>query len=86
MYVLDKLWRGTLSPSEEYLNVGSEYDVLRKDLLKKEKRITEELSDEGQQLFQEYQEIRAQMTAICEEEAFVTGFRMGVGIILDSML
>ncbi len=86
MYVLDKLWRGTLSPSEEYLNAGSEYDALRKDLLKKEKRITEELSDYGQQLFHEYQEIRAQMTAISEEEAFVTGFRMGVGIILDSIL
>lgn len=86
MYVLDKLWRGTLSPSEKYFNAGSEYDALRKDLLKKEKRITEELSDDGQKLFLEYQEIRAQMTAISEEEAFVAGFRMGVGIILDSIL
>ena len=85
MYVLDKLWRGTLSPSEEYLNAGSEYDALRKDLLKKEKQITAELSDEGQQLFQDYQEIRAQMAAISEEEAFITGFRIGVGIILDSI-
>ena len=85
MYVLDKLWRGTLSPSEEHPNAGSEYDALRKDLLKKEKQIAAELSDEGQQLFQEYQEIRAQMIAISEEDAFIYGFRMGVGVILDSM-
>jgi len=85
MYVLDKLWRGTLSPSEQCVNAGSEYAELRKELLKREGQLTSALSEEGRQLFLEYQEIRAQMTAISEEDVFINAFRIGVGMLLDAV-
>ena len=85
MFVLDKLWRGTLTLDSECSASEGEYDALRRELLQKEKQVAVELSPENQALFQAYQEIRAQMAAICEEEAFVSGFRLGVGMLLDSL-
>lgn len=85
MYILDKLWRGTLSFDEEVFNSDNEYDALRQELLQKENQIAAALSHEKQDLFKEYQEIRAHMTAISEEAAFTTGFRTGVKMMLDSI-
>ena len=86
MLVLEKLWRGTLSLDAGCSDADGEYDALRQELLQKEKQVAAELSPEKRNLFQAYQEIRAQMSAICEEEAFVSGFRLGVRMLLDSLL
>ena len=84
MYVLDKLWRGKLSPSEPCCHYGSEYSNLSSRLFDKRKQIIVELSEEGKKLFQEYQDLQEQMTAISEEDMFVNGFRTGVGLLLDA--
>ena len=85
MYVLDKLWRGKLSPSEPCCNYGSEYSALRSKWLQIGKLISSELSEEGRGLFREYQDLQEQLSAISEEDCFVNGFRIGVGLILDAV-
>lgn len=85
MYVLDKLWRGKLSPSEQCCNYGSEYSVLRSKWLQIGKLILSELSEEGRGLFLEYQDLQEHLSAISEEDSFVNGFRIGVGLILDAV-
>ena len=85
MYVLDKLWRGKLSPSEQCCNYGSEYSNLRDIWIHKGKLISSELSEEGKKLFQEYQDLQERLSAISEEDVFTNGFRIGVGLILDAV-
>ena len=85
MFVLDKLWRGILSPSELCVNAGSEYDELRRELLKKEQQIAELLTQDGKKLFMEFQELQTRMASISEEDVFINGFRIGVGMLLDSI-
>ena len=85
MYVLDKLWRGTLSPSEQYVNHGSEYSQLHHKAAQMGSQILSSMSDEEKELFQEYQELRERMAYISEEDMFVNGFRIGVGLILDAI-
>lgn len=85
MFVLDKLWRGKLSPAEPCIHYGSEYSSLRQRWLTFGKLISAELSEEGQKHFQEYQALQEQMSAISEEDCFTNGFRIGVGLILDSV-
>ena len=85
MYVLDKLWRGKLSPNEQCIVHGSEYSDLRSKAVQLEKKILSGLSDEGKRTLQEYQELRDQMAYISEEEMFVNGFRTGVGLLLDAI-
>ena len=85
MYVLDKLWRGQLSPNEQCIVHGSEYSDLRSKAVQLEKKILSGLSDEGKRTLQEYQELREQMAYISEEDMFVNGFRIGVGLLLDAV-
>lgn len=85
MYVLDKLWRGELSPSEPCVNYGSEYSEIRHKATQLSSQILSGLPDEGKKMFQEYQELRERMCYISEEDMFVNGFRTGVGLILDAI-
>ena len=85
MYVLDKLWQGKLSPSEQCINADSEYSELRHKAVQLEKQVLSSLSVEGKQMFQEYQELRERMCYISEEDMFVNGFRIGVGLLLDAV-
>ena len=85
MYVLDKLWQGKLSPNEQCIVHGSEYSDLRSKAVQLEKQIVSSLSDDGKRILQEYQELRDRMAYISEEDMFVNGFRIGVGLILDAV-
>ena len=84
MYVLDKLWRGKLSPSEPCIRYGSEYSSIREQCFQIGRLISAELSEEGKKRFQEYETLREQMSAISEKDCFFNGFRIGVGLILDA--
>ena len=85
MYVLDKLWRGELSPNEPCVKYGSEYSEIRHKATELSKAIVSSLSEDGKRMYQEYQELRERMAYISEEDMFVNGFRTGVGLILDSV-
>ena len=85
MYVLDKLWQGKLSPTEQCIVHGSEYGDLRSKAVQLEKQILSSLSDDGKRVLREYQELREQMAYISEEDMFVNGFRIGVGLLLDAI-
>ena len=85
MYVLDKLWRGTLSPNEQCIVHGSEYSDIRHKAAQLNKQIVSMLPDDGQRMLQEYQDLREQMSYISEEDMFVNGFRIGVGLLLDAV-
>ncbi len=85
MYVLDKLWRGKLSPNEPCIIHGSEYSDLRHKATQLSKQFVSTLSDDGKRMFQEYQDLGEQMCQISEEDMFVNGFRTGVGLLLDAI-
>lgn len=85
MYILDKLWRGELSPNEQCVNHGSEYSEIQHRATQLSIQIISSLSEEGKRMFQEYQELREQMCYISEEDLFVNGFRIGVGLLLDAV-
>ena len=85
MYVLDKLWRGKLSPNEQCIIHGSEYSDIRHKATQLHKQIVSSMSDETKRIFQEYQDLREQMAYISEEDMFVNGFRIGVGLFLDAV-
>ena len=83
MYVLEKLWRGQISPSERKYHIDSEYAKLMHQLGEKDRLISAELSPEGKQHFKEYEEIQLAMIGISEKDIFMNAFRLGVGLILD---
>ena len=85
MLVLDKLWRGEISPSNTHVKRGSEYSKLLKDLGKREEAIQEELTEEGRDLFTDIQDLQIELSARESQEAFTQGFRLGVCLLLDAL-
>lgn len=85
MYVLDKLWQGKLSPNEQCIQHGSEYSEIRHKAVQLSKQIVSGMSNDGKRVFEEYQELRERMCYISEEDSFVNGFRIGVGLLLDAI-
>ena len=86
MLVLDKLWRGEISPSERYIRRGSEYEKLLKALSRKEELLRQQLTPEGTEILAAYQKLQMDMGAIENKETFLEAFRMGAGMILDVLL
>ena len=72
MFVLDKLYRGNISPIENYPKDNDEQYELQKML-----------SSEAQMQFEKINELERIVDGIAEEECFVEGFRMGVQMMLD---
>ena len=83
MFMLDKLWRGEITPSEKYIRRGSEYEVLLQRISGLEDSIRRELSEEGQRKFETYLDLRDDLQSIEDRETFFSAFRMGAGMILD---
>lgn len=83
MFVLEKLWRGRISPSERKVHENSEYRRLLHELGEMDKCISAELSEEGKQRFKEYEEIQLELIKISEQDIFISAFRMGAGLLLD---
>ena len=85
MYVLDKLWQGKLSPHEQCVVHGSEYSDLHRKAAQLSQQFVSALSEDGKRMFQEYKDLQAQMAYISEQDMFVNGFRIGVGLLLDAV-
>ena len=83
MYVLDRLWRGEITPSEKYMRQGSEYREIMLHLCRIGDQISEELSQKGNELFQEYMDTQLKLQSIESRETFIDGFRLGAGLLLD---
>lgn len=83
MYVLNKLWRGEISPCEKYIQAGSELDNLLHLLCQREEMLRSSLSPESKKLLSEYQNVREEMQNLENSDCFYEGFRMGAKMMLD---
>ena len=85
MFVLNDLWKGKLRPSERLVRKGSRYNELMGLTSEDEKIFRKELSPEGKKAFDAYYQKQMEMANISEEDCFVCGVRVGIGLILDAI-
>ena len=83
MYVLDKLWRGEITPSERLVRSGSDYQKVSSQRNAEMKRLLELLSPEATEQLEIVETLKYDMTMLSEEDVFICGFRLGARIILD---
>ena len=83
MYILEKLWREGLSPSERYVKKSSEYQRLMVKLCDTGEALQKMLPEDGKALLEQYDEVQRSVIILSEEETFITAFRMGAQMILD---
>lgn len=83
MYVLEKLWRGGLTPSERYFHEDSQYKMLLRRLCETSEKVSSELSPEGKKALEEHEQIQLDLIGISEEDVFINAFRLGARMMLD---
>ena len=85
MFVLEKLWRDGITPSERYVRPGSEYQKASTRRTEEMKRLLELLTPEAKEQLEAVETLRNDMTMLSEEDIFIYGFRLGARLMLDIM-
>lgn len=85
MYLLDRLWRDGISPSERYVRPGSEYQKASTRRNEEMQRLLELLTPEAREQMEKVETLRYDMTMLSEEDVFIYGFRLGARLMLDIM-
>ncbi len=85
MYVLDKLWRGDISPTERMIRPGSEYHKALVKYCDQMDAFLETLSPEAKAQAEALEDLKSDLNLLAEEDMLLYGFRMGAGMMLDIM-
>ena len=83
MFVLRELWRGNIMLSERQIRKNSEYATLLHENAELEHTFCETLTAEQKKAYNNIYGGQVRMMSISEEEAFIQGFRIGAGMLLD---
>ncbi len=85
MHILEDLWYGNIQPVARNFRQGTNYADAAKMLCRNESMLLDLLTEKENDLFEKYQDCQKEMTAISECEAFISGFRVGVRMMMDAM-
>ena len=83
MRMLSELWYGNIEPQDRKIPRDKEYKQLLNKICKYEEQFRGIFSPEQQADFEDYENATISVTAICEEAAFIYGFRLGAKIMLE---
>ena len=83
MDILEDLYYGNLFPHEKCAKLDDETKDLLGLLNRNEEKLTANLSDEQKEIFGKYKDCNREISEICERNAFLNGFRLGVRIIIE---
>jgi len=83
MYVLEKLWRGEISPMERPLRRGSEYHQKIVEICGKMDALLEALPPAAKAQVEELDDLKTDLSLLAEKDSFLYGFRMGARTMLD---
>ena len=82
--ILEELWHGNISPQDKQVNRGTKFDDSLKMMCKNEDKLNSMLEGREKETFEKFCEAKDEVVNYNEEDAFVTGFRLGVRIIIES--
>ncbi len=83
MYVLKELWRGNIAPVERSVRSGSDYKKISLEACEQMDRFLENLTPEEKKQLEDIYGMRSDMSLLAEEDAFISGFRLGARIIME---
>lgn len=85
MYVLDRLWRGEIVPTERSFRQRSKYQITLKELCQQMDEFLKLLSPEAKKQLEAVSALKSDISMMEHEDSFIYGFRLGVGILLDAV-
>ncbi len=85
MVTLEVLYYGNLFPHENCAELDYETKELLGLLNRNEEKLIATLSDEHKETFEKYKDCNREISEICERQFFITGFKLGAKIAIESM-
>lgn len=85
MNTLEDLYYGNLFPHEQASKLDDETKELLGLLNRNEEKLSATLSDEQKETFEKYKDCSREISEICERQSFITGFKLGAKIVIESM-
>ncbi len=83
MNTIQDLYYGRISPYEMSISVTPEYQKLKALATQNEDLLRETLSDKQKELLDKLTENITDISSISERDMFITGFRLGVKLMID---
>lgn len=83
MYILEKLWRGEITPSEVYVTKGTEYHSTLVRFCNECEALSATLDAEGKERLEQIFSLQNDLKSMSEQEIFLESFRMGALLMLD---
>lgn len=84
MTTIENLYYGNIVPAEKGIKRGCEYSKLLNLAARNEEKLSATLTKEQKILFEKYKECCMDMYGIAEIEAFVSGVKLGVKIMVET--
>ena len=85
MNTIQDLYYGRISPYEMSISATPEYQKLKTRADKNEDLFRETLSDDQKKLLDKLTENITDISSISERDMFITGFRLGMKLMIDVM-
>lgn len=83
MYVLEKLWRGEISPMERCIRRGSQYQQASTAFCERLDQLLSELPSDTRKQLEVLSDLKSDISLMENEDFFIYGFRLGAGMVLD---
>lgn len=84
--LLDKFWKGEISPGEGRYHISQEYARSYKTMERCETFLTSHLDEKYLQVFQEFADASQEASALGCCDNFIDGFRMGARMMMDVLM
>lgn len=85
MDTLEDLYYGNLFPHEKSAKIDDETKELLNLLNRNEEKLMATLSNGQKEIFEKYKDCNREISEICKRQSFITGFKLGAKIIIESM-
>lgn len=85
MMILEKFWKGEVTPGERRYHHNGEYSKSYQTMVDSEEYLRKHLTGEDLQTFQIFRDAELKLSSLSDFENFVEGFRLGAMFMLDIM-
>ena len=86
MLILEDLYVGDIRPNERSFKRNSQYAKALDELVKVGDALTDGLSEEQKELFEDYMTAQREVNVLTDCETFCLAFRLGAKIMLDVLM
>ncbi len=83
MQILEALYLGDVRPNERCFKRNSQYAKALDELVKVGDALTDGLTEEQKELFEDYMDAQREVTVLTDCETFCYAFKLGSKIMLD---